>query len=362
MVATIKTIQGGAGSVSKYFGLLGGVSEYYDTDEMSEWQGRAAELLGLNGSVQRSEFENLLAGRGPDGHPLGRIRVDSPNSKTRRVPGYDMTLSVPKSVSVLWAIGDEHVRKEVQDAVLTSARRTMRELETNLPLARRGRGGKTQIHADLAVGMFFHKLSRANEPNLHVHCIVANACRGADGQWSSVNSRKLHEYTMTLGSVFRSHVFDQLKSRLDISVRPGQRRDGSQADWMEVKEIPHALVDRFSTRRKQIERRVGEKNLGNATARQQANFKTRAAKSEPLDFSFLHGIWRTEARVHGVDVDSLSRKILPHQPENVIEPKPETTQSDSDKNQSPPRVSQAEPKSRIEPENLAIEEITVAEA
>ena len=147
MVATIKTIQGGAKAVSRYFELLEEVSDYYGTNSHSEWLGKAASLLGLDGPVERQAFENLLTGRDPSGRPLGNL------ARKQRVPGYDITLSVPKSVSVLWAIGNEEIQQQVEKALLEAARRTMAELESDLPLARRGRGGKSDIKANLAIGM-----------------------------------------------------------------------------------------------------------------------------------------------------------------------------------------------------------------
>lgn len=309
MVATIKVIQRGAKSVSKYFGLMGGVGDYYTEQAHSEWHGNAARLLGLEGTINQRDFENLLTGRGPAGQPLGRIRADSPDSKRKRVPGYDITLSVPKSISILWAIGCVRVQYVVIETLLMAARLTIGELESDLPLARRGRGGKTEINAGLVVGMFLHKLSRANDPQLHVHCIIANACFGSDKQWSAVNSRKVHEFTMTLGGIFRSHLCRELEQRLNVSYRDVIGRDGSIADWKEVAEIPKSLIDHFSQRRTQIKRAVGEDRIDDSAARQRANFATRAAKNEPDDQDILRDLWRTEASRHGIDWEQLSDSL-----------------------------------------------------
>lgn len=342
MVATIKTIQGGARAVSRYFGLLDGVTDYYGANSYSEWLGKAASLLGLDGSVQRQAFENVLTGRDSGGRPLGKL------TRNKRVPGYDITLSVPKSVSVLWAVGNEEIQQQVEKALLIAARRTMAELESDLPLARRGRGGKSEIHADLAIGMFLHKLSRANEPQLHAHCFIANACRGSDQQWSSVNSRKLHEYTMTLGGVFRGHLFEELQSRMTVTVRPGRHRNGSEGNWLEIAEISQSLIDRFSTRSKQIEACVESGKLADATARQHANFKTRTAKAEPKDLSGLRAEWKDEARKHGLDPQVLAKAIKPSQPakSHRQRPEPEPPQENtasqekaSDKDLAQPKVS-----------------------
>lgn len=73
------------------------------------WLGSAAERLGLGGQVDDEAFLAVMAGmdpRRPERH-LGR-RYDD-----RSVRGFDITCSAPKSVSVLWALGGEDVRREV---------------------------------------------------------------------------------------------------------------------------------------------------------------------------------------------------------------------------------------------------------
>ena len=131
MVASILALGGFAGN-----GSASGIAEYFTGDCNGEyyinggqppgvWFGDGARALGLTGTVDRGGFENLLAGRSPDGSrvltqskaKLKRFRegvvvddrspldptVRGQAKKRRREhnPGYDLTLSVPKSVSGL---------------------------------------------------------------------------------------------------------------------------------------------------------------------------------------------------------------------------------------------------------------------
>ena len=76
------------------------------------WFGDAAQLLGLGGEVDGDAFIALMGGMDPlrpDRH-LGR-RYDD-----KSVRGFDVTCSAPKSVSVLFAIGDLDTRREVPAA------------------------------------------------------------------------------------------------------------------------------------------------------------------------------------------------------------------------------------------------------
>src|ERR1044071_4612014 len=77
-----------------------GAEEYYlgRGAVPGRWLGRCCEALGLSGTVDAVDLRSLLAGRRPDGGDLRDGWVLR--------PGYDATFSAPKSVSVLFALGD----------------------------------------------------------------------------------------------------------------------------------------------------------------------------------------------------------------------------------------------------------------
>ncbi|MFW2381431.1 MAG: relaxase domain-containing protein, partial [Acidimicrobiales bacterium] len=68
-----------------------------------QWHGRGAATLGLSGPIRDEDFLAVMAGEHPDrpGWPLGRRYGES------SVRGFDITCSAPKSVSILFAVGDE---------------------------------------------------------------------------------------------------------------------------------------------------------------------------------------------------------------------------------------------------------------
>jgi len=309
VVATIKPLSGGAKGIAKYFGLLKSATSYYVGESAGLWFGQASDLLNLAGPVFRSDFENLMAGRSSSGNSLEGIRSNS----SKRVPGYDVTFSAPKPVSALWAIAERRQRQKIVASVMTAVKQTVTGLERDIPVARRGGGGRHEIFAKIVSAMFLHTLSRAQDPQLHVHCVIANVCRGEDGKWSAVNSRKLHEWTMTLGSIFRSHLCNELQQNLNLETYTPLLPNGQEADWFELKCIPQSLSEAFSKRRAQIKKLVAPENMSNAQARQKANFATRAPKSEPEDLTELHSEWKAEAVKHGVDLEQLNQELLERQ-------------------------------------------------
>ena len=71
----------------------------------------AADRLGLQGEVDSDAFLAVMAGHDPaTGRDLGRRFGEG------SVRGYDATFSAPKSVSVLFGLGEPEVRRQVVEA------------------------------------------------------------------------------------------------------------------------------------------------------------------------------------------------------------------------------------------------------
>src|SRR4051812_38650136 len=84
-----------------------GHDDYYSGrgEAPGEWTGRGAAALGLSGQVDATHFNALMAGVDPSDKALERPLRDSRGEP--KVVGFDLTFSAPKSVSVLFAAGDE---------------------------------------------------------------------------------------------------------------------------------------------------------------------------------------------------------------------------------------------------------------
>lgn len=100
----------------QYFETVLTQGDYYLGQEVAgQWHGHGAEILGLGigSNVTSQQFAALLAAR----HPITGASLAQRVRKDRR-PGMDLTFSVPKSVSLAWAInGDERVLEVLREAV-----------------------------------------------------------------------------------------------------------------------------------------------------------------------------------------------------------------------------------------------------
>ena len=120
-------------------------ADYYSEEIVGLWGGEGARLLGLEGVVDKESFERLCDNLDPaSGRKLTvRTRAD-------RTVGYDFTFSVPKSVSLLYAMtGDQ----EILDAFRSAVDETMRDIEVGDENPRaQGRQGCRPRHRQHGLG------------------------------------------------------------------------------------------------------------------------------------------------------------------------------------------------------------------
>ena len=337
MVATILALGGfgKTGSVSGIAGYFTGdcaVGYYVEGGQRpGEWFGDGARALGLNGTVDRKQFENLLAGRSPDGHrmltqskakqkqfrervvvddrsPLDpTTRADSKHKRRLHNPGYDLTLSVPKSVSVWWALADRDTQKKIDGVIDEAAKRTLTWIESDLQLGRRGLGGREEERAGLVIGMFSHFDNRNGDPQRHIHCTILTPCLRKDGTWASINGAKLRDWTRTLGPMFRCELATLLQERFGVRIGM-QSAEGQRSKWFELQDVPPDLVRHWSSRREEILQQLKDSGLDpkntSAAARTRANLESRAAKNDHRPLQERREEWRQTAK--GLGYPSLS--------------------------------------------------------
>ncbi len=114
----------------------------------------------------------------------------------------------PKSVSSLWALGDGAVATEVREAHDAAVEAALSFVELEAARTRRGAGAVERVEVDgLIAAAFRHRTSRAGDPLLHTHVLVANLARTSDdGVWRTLESRRLFLYAKTAGYLYQAHL------------------------------------------------------------------------------------------------------------------------------------------------------------
>lgn len=114
------------------------------------------------------------------------------------VAGFDLTFSVPKSVSALWAVADGGTQALIAQAHHAAVQDVIKLLERDVAATRVGakgpRGAVAQVPVrGVVAAAYDHYDSRASDPQLHTHVVVANRVQAVrDGKWRTLDSRALH--------------------------------------------------------------------------------------------------------------------------------------------------------------------------
>lgn len=311
--------------------VAAGLDDYYAGRGESPgiWMGRGAAVLGLEGVVQDGQLGTLIRGVHPlteerlRRHPKERTvtveRID-PHAGDRRieqkklspVAGFDLVFSTPKSVSLIHALGDESTRRAVNEAHAAAWQAALAYLEDEACVTRRGKNGVIREHGGgFVAAAYQHRTSRAQDPHLHTHVIVANMAQSpTDAKWRALDGEAiLKTYRLAAGYLYEAHLRAELARTLGVVWETPRK------GWAELKGLPRRVIDEFSTRRLAVVERMREQASTGFYAAQVAAVGTREPK-EQVDLVALRQDWRARAAEHGLgqrELRALARRVVPRE-------------------------------------------------
>ena len=253
-------------------------------------------LFGLaDGSrIDSKDFHRLYNGFAPDGS--GKLNQNA--GKDTRSPGLDMTFSVDKSVSALWAIAEPEMRVAIERLAVDAAQAALQDtVFEHCSYTRIKKGGSdvgTPVPADLMAAAFPHGTSRENDPQLHVHCTILNVARThQDGKYRAHHQYPAYSWSKAAGALFRVYLTWDLQQYLGVKME----QYGQNGAYTRIPGMPEDLLSFWSKRRKGIITKAGELGIpvrGNASRLAGVNKLTRSGKSHDNDPEVRHRRWRGE--------------------------------------------------------------------
>jgi len=364
--------------------------ENYYTGAVSEgeppgrWYGTGAEALGLSGLVDHQDMEALYEhfldprdeafkdrGRWTEASTLGhsgrvyktaeelykiyldaepyvgperreQLRLQASKNEQHNVAYYDVTFSVPKSITVLHAAfehqevkarraGDTDAaaawaahRTAVEDAIWAGNNAALDYLAAKAGYSRvghHGGGAGRFIDAhDWTIASFFQHTSRDNDPQLHIHDAIFARVQCADGEWRTLDGRSIYLHKPAAGAVADRTMFEHAARSLHVLA--AMRPDGKSR---EILGIDQAVNDLFSSRRRTISPKAREYVAGfearygrEPTAleldrlHRQATLRTRPRKSHDGE-TLEQRLERWEAQIQAelsIGLDKVARDVL----------------------------------------------------
>ena len=319
MTVSIGKIRGGSGVAYLLKSVATGSEDYYvgSGEAAGVWLGSGSAALGLEGEVDAEAFARVLRGQDPaTGEPL--------RASEGTVPGFDVTFSPVKSISVLWGLGDQAVRETVRQAHDEAVAEALEWLEEVACVVRRGHAGAVrEPGSGFVAAAFRHRASRAGDPQLHTHVAVANMACGGDGRWTALEAGRLFAMARAASALYGASLRARLSTDLGVAWEPDPEHRGRD----ELAGIDPELITLFSKRRAEVEAKMAERGESGPRAAQVAVLDTRRAKpahaeeaapaapwsSEARDYHIpptptpgLYDRWATEAQTRGLTLDLAS--------------------------------------------------------
>lgn len=221
-------------------------NDYYSEGEsiVGTWFGKGCESLGLvpGSEVSKEDFAAIGDNRKPDGSKL--TALDMPDRKSWT----DVQISAPKDVSILAMVGEDDRLMEAFEAASEAAMEAMQTYAGTRE--RRGQlhgSEETRITGNLIAARYGHDTSRALDPQMHFHYVVANAT------WDETSKRHmaLQSRDMMLASKYARRVlYDHLAASCE---RMGYKVTNESDSGFNIEGVTDAMREKFSQREAQID-------------------------------------------------------------------------------------------------------------
>ena len=257
------------------------------------WLGGGREVLGLGPEVRLNigrRLDGTLDPRSEHGELALLLEGVDPTTGQRLVPdragrrrGFDITFSAPKSLSIpAFLHPDQRVRDVLWECHREAVAETVALIEEDYAVSRRGHGGRDgAVHSRILAAAWDHGTSRADDPQMHTHVVIAGLAWGDDGKlgapdWTYMvgGQRGSSGLVDMYGAIYGALLRHKATERLGADWTDPMGRDGHR----EITGTPPGLIDEYSQRRNEILAAAGP--TASATSLQAATLATREKKSE----------------------------------------------------------------------------------
>ncbi|MFI6998299.1 MobF family relaxase [Nocardia sp. NPDC050175] len=251
--------------------------------------------------------EHLAAtlGREPERTEIEAALAQEKSGSRKAVAGFDLVFTPPKSISILWGLGDDELRSALWRCHTEAVREVLAWAESRCAVTRRGHNGTRQIDAEgFVIAAFDHFDNRSGDPNLHTHAVVSGRVLGSDGNWSALDARPLYASAVSFSSRYNAVIVGKVRRQVGFRCEERSRGRGKQP-VLEVVGITEEMIEEFSRTPDIIART--EELVADYRARhgrnpstivqyrlaQQATLQTRHAKPLPKSLRDMIAEWDT---------------------------------------------------------------------
>ncbi len=246
-------------NISYYLGIA--KEDYYINggEPPGYWFGGGAGFFGLSGKVLKEILKVFFGGFRPPADPDGGFGatplVQNAGDK-KRVNGWDLCFSLPKSASLMWAYASPEFARRIEAIEKAAIEETLTYIEREFGWSRMGKGGTEYVRAKLLFANFPHSTNRNMEPGYHTHSLLINIAACPDGKTRAVYATPILENQHLIGAVFRNAFARRCRKELGVEL------ENDRGQFFRIKHIPKKAEIDNSTRRQEVlaeQERVGVK-------------------------------------------------------------------------------------------------------
>ena len=168
----------------------------------------------VDGKTVHDWFDNAVA---PSGAKLGR----APGADG--VPGFDLTFCAPKSVSLLWGLGDDpELRTLIDHAHQEAVAEALDYVSEHAGYTRRQDPtvSEKRLMIEKLRGIsgvkYEHRTSRAGDPHVHSHVLLANKQLCEDGKIRTLDSKGIYHEARAAGMLYQATLREILSRKLGL--------------------------------------------------------------------------------------------------------------------------------------------------
>lgn len=260
-------------------------------------QGRSVttgERLRREGWIARNLVDD-------DGRPLFDADGKRRQVRVLGTKSVDLTVSAPKSVSVVWSQAGADVRRAIERAMVDAAAAMLRCMTETKPVVSyrrvlgpaRGSAAAAAVHVTARTA----RGEATPSPQLHVHAVAVGVER-EDGLFAAPELSGMFRFGAPLegGAVARARLAEIL---VDMGFEI-ESETGPAGRFFEIEGVPAGLVDRMSARTKDVEAGIKEREARKGKAltdneRAVVALETRAPKSNAAPPDEIAARWRAHA-------------------------------------------------------------------
>jgi conjugative relaxase-like TrwC/TraI family protein len=228
-------------------------NDYYSENEKvtGYWYGKLACEFGIVGNeITAAEFTAIQKNRNP--WTGGKLTLAVRNGSSRF---FDFQCSAQKSVSIMAVVMNDQRLSEAHSQCVKEA---LSEMEKFVSCRiRKGafkNSEKLELTGNMIAGLYDHNASRALDPQLHTHCVIANVtwCE-SEQRYKALSEYEILKAIRYCGKFYQNAMARRVQELgYDIELK----RTEKGIEGFEIKGVNNELLERYSRRRAEIEKEI----------------------------------------------------------------------------------------------------------